>query len=141
MQVFSGYVTSHRSRYVSSKVRERGNWDGGNTMTNYCVTHLNNKNLRSALSASFAKASMLYKVVRVCRLVCDPFSPHQDIPRVQKPSSITLPYYLSETSICALRTVVERVGSVGFVWLKPLLNLGQAPLSQQMVLLLGPGSS
>jgi len=38
MKVFSGYVTSHRSRNVFSKVRERGNWDGENTVTNYCVT-------------------------------------------------------------------------------------------------------
>ena len=38
MKVFSGYVTSHKYRNVSSKVRGRGNWDGENTVTNYCVT-------------------------------------------------------------------------------------------------------
>jgi len=48
----------------------------------------------------------------------------------------------SETIACTMRVVAERGSSVGFCWLAHLtLNLGQEPLSQQMVPLSGPGSS
>jgi len=44
-----------------------------------------------------------------------------------------------ETSVCAPWTVAERASSTGICLANLTLNLGQAPISQQMVSLLGPG--
>lgn len=47
---------------------------------------------------------------------------------------------LGETVACATCVVARRANIVGFCWLAQLtLNLGQDPLSQQMVLLPGLG--
>ncbi len=47
---------------------------------------------------------------------------------------------LGEIASCATQVVSEKASSVGFLWLAQLtLNLGQDPLSQQMVSLLGLG--